>query len=66
MTISDQLRQAIQRSGETRYRLSVESGIDQATLSRFTKLGTGLSLANVDKLCECIGVELGFKKRRRK
>ena len=66
MAISDQLRQAIQRSDKTRYRISVESGIDQATLSRFIKLGTGLSLANVDKLCECIGVELRRKTRKRK
>jgi transcriptional regulator with XRE-family HTH domain len=66
VTISNQLRKAIEKSGKTRYRLSVESGIDQATLSRFIKHGTGLSLANVDKLCECIGAELRFKKPKRR
>ena len=58
-SVSEQLRQAIQRCSKTRYRISRETGIDQATLSRFVHNRTaGLTLANVDKLCKSIGLEL--------
>ncbi len=57
--ISDQLREAIARSGKTRYRISLETGITQSQLSRFVNdPGVSLSLANINKLCECIGAEL--------
>jgi hypothetical protein len=60
--ISDQLREAIERSGKTRYRISLETGITQSQLSRFVNDPTvSLSLANIDKLCECIGAELVLK-----
>jgi transcriptional regulator with XRE-family HTH domain len=57
--ISEQLRQAVERSGKTRYRISMETGITQSQLSRFVNdPNVNLSLANIDKLCECIGAEL--------
>ena len=56
--ISEQLREAIRRSGKTRYRISLETGISESILSRFVNRGAGLSLANIDVLCECIGVRL--------
>ena len=59
--LSDQLRRAISVSGKTRYRISIETGISESILSRFVNQGAGLSLANVDKLCECIGAELVLK-----
>jgi hypothetical protein len=55
---SDQLREAVERSGKTGYRLSAETGIAQSILSRFVKQGAGMSLANIDKLCEAVGVRL--------
>ena len=60
--ISDQLRAAINRSGKTRYRISIEAGITQSQLSRFVNdPSVSLSLRNIDKLCECIGAELVLK-----
>lgn len=56
--LSDQLRQAIQDCGKTRYRISIETGIAESILSRFVHGRAGLSLANVDKLCQCIGAGL--------
>lgn len=57
--ISDQLRKAIAQCGKTRYRISLETGITQSQLSRFVNdPAVSLSLANIDKLCECIGAEL--------
>jgi DNA-binding Xre family transcriptional regulator len=60
--ISDQLREAIERCGKTRYRIHKETGIAESQLSRFVNdAGVSLSLKNIDKLCECIGAELVLK-----
>lgn len=60
--LSDQLREAIARSGKTRYRIHKQTGIAESQLSRFVNdSSVGLSLRNIDKLCECIGVELVLK-----
>ena len=59
--MSDQLRQAVLRCDKTRYRIGVETGIAHSIISRFINHGAGVSLANVDKLCECIGAELVLK-----
>lgn len=56
--ISEQLRDVVRGCGMTRYRLSMETGIAESVLSRFINHGSGLSLANIDKLCECVGVRL--------
>ena len=57
-TLAKQLRQAIEQSGRTRYRISQESGISQAVLSRFVNRQRELSLANVDVLCEALGLRV--------
>jgi hypothetical protein len=59
--LSDQLRQAVLKCGKTRYRIGVETRIAHSIISRFINHGAGMSLANVDKLCECIGAELVLK-----
>jgi hypothetical protein len=64
LPISDQLRQAVLRSGKTRYRIGIETGIAHSIISRFINHGAGLSMANVDKLCECIGVSLVTRGRQ--
>jgi transcriptional regulator with XRE-family HTH domain len=56
--IAEQLRRAIERSGKTRYRISMESGISQAVLSRFVNRQRELSLANADALCEALGLRV--------
>jgi len=55
---SEQLRDAVRRSELTRYAISKETGIDQSILARFVNHDAGLSLANIDKLCEVLGVGL--------
>jgi uncharacterized protein YerC len=57
-SISDQLRAAVLLCGKSRYRISQETGIDEGVLSRFINTEAGLSMASIDKLCECIGAEL--------
>jgi hypothetical protein len=55
---SEQLRQAILKSGLTRYRISMETGIKLNQLSRFINAKSGLSIKNIDKLLCCIGGKL--------
>jgi DNA-binding phage protein len=56
--LSDQLRRAIKTSGKTRYRIWRETGIAQETLSRFVSGKGGLSIDGIDKLGECLGLNL--------
>lgn len=56
--VSEQLREAIRKCGKTRYRISKETGIPQATLSRFVSGLAGMGWESIDKLCKCIGVRL--------
>jgi transcriptional regulator with XRE-family HTH domain len=66
-SISEQLREEIERCSKTRYRISQETGITQSQLSRFVNdSSVSLSLASIDKLCDCIGVELVAKVKRAK
>ncbi len=61
--ISDHIRDAIQSADVTRYRISVETGINEATLSRFMSGKGGMSVETLDKLGEYLGLEIVKKKR---
>jgi len=56
--VSDQVRRAIERCGRTRYAISKETGIDQATLSRFMSGAGGLSTEALDAIGELIGLKV--------
>jgi len=56
--LTDQLRRAIETSDKSRYVLWQETGIDQATLSRFMHGKGGLSLNGWNLLAEALGLEL--------
>jgi DNA-binding phage protein len=56
--LSDQLREAVRRCGKSRYRISQETGITQAQLSRFVNGHADLALATIDKLIECLGLKI--------
>jgi len=56
--MTDQLRRAIETADKSRYKLAQETGIDQATLSRFMHGKGGLSLDGWDLLAEALGLEL--------
>jgi hypothetical protein len=57
------ITQAIHKSGQSRYRIHKETGIDQATLCRIVN-GGRCSMDVANKLCEYLGLEL--RPRRRK
>lgn len=63
MTLTSQLRGAIDKSGRTRYALAKETGIAQESLHRFYHGHGNLSVANLDKLAEALGLELAPKRR---
>jgi hypothetical protein len=64
-TFADQLREAIRGSGMTRYSISVQTGIAQSTLCKFLKMERGMSLDSVDRLMECLGLEIRSRRKRR-
>ena len=51
------LRQAIKKSGKSRYRIHKDSGIDQAVLCKIMGGGT-CSMETADMLCEYLGLKL--------
>ncbi len=62
--LSDRIRQLIDDCGRSRYRIWKETGIDQATLSRFLA-GGGLSMDNLDKLADLLEFDITTRQKRR-
>jgi hypothetical protein len=56
--LTDQLRQAIETSDKSRYQIGQETGIDPATLCRFVKGRGGLSTDGLDRIADCLGLNL--------
>ena len=56
--LSEQLRQAVENSGLTHYRISKDTGIDPAVISRFMSGKAGMTLASLDKLVAYLDLEL--------
>jgi len=57
-SIAEQLRQAIERSGKSRYRIAQESGVAEAVLSRFMSGERDLKLGTTNKLCVAMGLRV--------
>ncbi len=64
--LSDKLRAAIKAGDKSRYRLSKETGIANAVLSKFVNRKGGLSMEGIDKLAEALGLDLVAPETRRK
>jgi transcriptional regulator with XRE-family HTH domain len=64
--ISDQLRMAIDASGLTRYRIAQETGISEATLSKFYLGQRGLSMKALDTLGECLQLTIHMGRKPNK
>lgn len=56
-TVTEQLRRALRDSGASRYRVSVETGILESTLSRFAA-GASIRSDGFDTLAAYLGLEL--------
>jgi hypothetical protein len=62
--LSEQVRQAIDTCGKTRYQISQDTGIDQATLCRFMGDKGGLSIPVLDTLGEYLKLEIKLRKAK--
>jgi len=57
-SFSDQIRDAVERSEKTRYRISRDTGIDAGALCNFVKNRRGISLDTLDTLAEYLGLRV--------
>ena len=65
-SVSGQLRRAIELAPVSRYRISKDLEISEATLSRFMSGERGLTLNVVDVLADYLGLELVLRRQPRK
>lgn len=56
--LSDQLRQAMDNAGKTRYQIAKETGMNQSALGKFYHGQRGLSIDTLDRLGECLNLQL--------
>jgi transcriptional regulator with XRE-family HTH domain len=64
--LSAQLRAAIDASEMSRYQICKLIGLSEATMSRFMAGKGGLSIETLDRLGECLGLELAVRETRGK
>lgn len=62
--LSDQIRQAVDESGLSRYSICKAAGIDQATMSRFMAGKVGLLLVTLDALADVLGLDITTRAKR--
>ena len=58
LSFTDQIRKALAHHPVSRYRIAQETGIAEASLSRFVNGERGLSFEALDVLAEYIGLEV--------
>jgi transcriptional regulator with XRE-family HTH domain len=56
--LTDQLRQAIDESGLTRYEIAKRTGIDESALAKFYNGHRGLSMEALNALGECLKLKI--------
>jgi transcriptional regulator with XRE-family HTH domain len=61
-TMTNVLKNAIEESGLTRYRIATDTGIGETSLMRFMRGETSLRLDKADVLAEYLGLELRKRK----
>jgi len=64
MNVLNELRKAVEKSGQTRYRIGQEAGIAQSQLSRMVRGKAGMSLATVERLADYLGLELVLRPKQ--
>ena len=64
--IMDELREMVESSGISRYRISNDTGIHESQLSRFIHGKRGLSIEVVEQLVEYFGSEIVIRRSRKK
>jgi transcriptional regulator with XRE-family HTH domain len=57
-TLSEQLRQVIDESGQSRYEIAKETGIDESALAKFYNGQRGLSMEGLNALGEFLELKI--------
>ena len=63
--LSDQIRQAIDDSGETRYSIAHGAEIDESALAKFYNGHRGLSMKALDRLGAYLGLSIVVREQRK-
>ena len=63
MMLSDQLREAIENSGVSLYRVAKDSGVSWSVLHRFVNRERDMKLASAEKVAEVFGMRLTRPRR---
>jgi transcriptional regulator with XRE-family HTH domain len=58
LTVTDELKKAIEESGLTRYAICQRSGVTEAAMSRFMNGQRGLTLRSLDRLAALLNLHL--------
>jgi len=61
--LTDQLRQAIDDSGLTRYRIAKETGISESALAQFYNGHRGLSMEALNALGNCLQLTINLGRK---
>jgi transcriptional regulator with XRE-family HTH domain len=56
--LSDQIRRVVATCGRTRYSIAKQTGISEATLSRFMSGERGLPMKTLDLLADYLGLDI--------
>lgn len=65
-TIYDHIREAIAASDKSRYRMAKETGIGEPHLCQFMAGTKGLSVEALEKLADCLGLEIVARQKKGK
>ena len=66
MPVANQLKNAIETSGQSRYAIAKGAGIKYSTLVRFLDENADIRLSTVDALAGHLGIDMAGVKRKRK
>ena len=57
--------EAMEAGGQTRYRIAQGSGVAQSQLSRLVRGEGGMSVANIERIAEYLGLEVVLRPKRK-
>ena len=64
--VLNEIRKAIKTAPMSRYAISKATGIDQAQLARLMAGQEGLSIASLERLVDCLGLEIVIRPKGKK
>jgi len=65
-TILDKIRKAIETGKKTRYAISKETDISESQLSRLMSGERGLSIEALERIADCLGLEILIRPRKKR